>query len=88
MSIEFDPDKAASNMEKHGVSFAEAEPVLYDPQALTHEDDDAEGEQRMVTLGLGALGRVLAVVWVERAGAIRIISARKATRNEQRAYED
>ncbi|MDD5328717.1 MAG: BrnT family toxin [Sulfuricella sp.] len=62
MGVEFDPAKAAANLNKHGVSFAEAEPVLYDPMALTIEDDDAEGEARFVSVGMGALGRVLTVV--------------------------
>lgn len=48
MDVEFDPNKAASNLKKHGISFAEAEPVLYDPMALTVEDDGAEGEARFV----------------------------------------
>jgi hypothetical protein len=87
MSIEFDPRKAASNLKKHGVSFAEVEPVLYDPLALTREDDDAKGESRFVTVGLGALGRLLAVVWAGEGETIRLISARVATSNERRAYE-
>ncbi|WP_367027376.1 BrnT family toxin [Methylococcus sp. ANG] len=87
MNMEFDPDKAVRNRLKHGVSFAEAEPVFNDPLALTREDEDARGERRFVTLGLGALGRLLVVVWTQRGDAIRLISVREATRNERKAYE-
>jgi uncharacterized protein len=87
MPIDFDPEKAAANEAKHGVTFAEAEPVLFDPMGLTREDDDAEGEARFVTVGVGALGRVLVVVWTERGGDYRLISARVATPTERRKYE-
>lgn len=84
--IEFDPKKAAANLKKHGVAFADAEPVIYDPQALT-QDDDEGGEARYVTLGRDALGRILLVVWTERGDRVRIISARPATAEERQAYE-
>lgn len=71
VSFEFGPKKAAANLRKHGVSFAEAEPVLYDPQALAREDDTATGEARYLTVGTGALGRILMVCWTERGSAIR-----------------
>jgi uncharacterized protein len=87
MPIDFDPEKAAANEAKHGVTFAEAEPVLFDLMGLTREDDDAEGEARFVTVGVGALGRVLVVVWTERGGDYRLISARVATPTERRKYE-
>lgn len=87
VSFEFDPKKAAANQRKHGVSFAEAELVLYDPLALTREDGDAVVEQRFVTVGTGALGRVLTVCWTERRPAIRLISARLATAHERKCYE-
>jgi uncharacterized DUF497 family protein len=73
---------------KHRVSFPDAEVVLFDPHGITREDDSAEGEQRFVTLGLDALGRVLVVVYAYRDDTLRIISARKATRNEVRTYEE
>ena len=76
MDMEFDPAKAASNLKKHGVSFAHAE----------QEDPDAEGEPRYVTLGMDALGRLLVVVYTLHASRIRVISARKAGRGEQSAY--
>jgi hypothetical protein len=88
MPVDFDPEKAAANEAKHGVTFAEAEPVLFDPMGLTREDDDAEGEARFVTLGVGALGRVLVVVWTERGDDYWLVSARVATPTERRKYED
>ena len=87
MRVEWDPDKAKANRVKHGVSFPDAEAVLFDPHGITREDDSADGEERFVTLGLDALGRVLVVVYTYRGDTLRIISARKATRNEVRTYE-
>lgn len=64
--IEYDPAKAAANPLNHdGVTFDEAKPVLLDPYVLTREDVDADGEQRFITLGMGAKGRVLIVVWTQ-----------------------
>ena len=85
--LEFDPKKATANLKKHGVAFADAEPVIYDAHALTMEDD-VDGEVRFVTLGRDALGRILVVVWVERGDRVRIISARDATAEERQAYEN
>ena len=87
MNVEWDPNKAKTNRADHGVTFSDAEAVLYDPNGITREDDRAEGGQRFVTVGLDALGRVVAVVYTYRGDTIRIISARKATRNEVRTYE-
>ncbi len=86
MDIEFDPAKARSNLAKHKVSFAHAEQVLRDPMAVTIEDPDAEGEQRFVTLGMDALGRVLVVVHSPRESRTRLISARKASKGEVEQY--
>lgn len=85
--FEFDSKQAAANDRKHGVSFAEAEPVLYDPRALTREYDAATGETRYLTVDAGALGRVLMVCWTERGSAVRVISARLATASERKCYE-
>ncbi|HND99896.1 MAG TPA: BrnT family toxin [Plasticicumulans sp.] len=74
MDIEFDPAKAAANLRKHAVSFAHAEQALRDPMALTCEDPDAQDEQRLVTLGMDALGRVLVVIHTLRQGRTRLIS--------------
>lgn len=87
MVFEFDPKKAAANLRKHGVSFADAEPVFSDDRALTQEDTDARSEARFVTVGMDALGRVLTVCWTERGQAVRLISARLATHSERKAYE-
>ncbi len=82
MDVEFDPAKARSNLQKHKVSFAHAEQALRDPMAVTIKDPDAEGEQRFVTLGMDALGRILVVVHTPRGSRTRLISARKASKGE------
>lgn len=87
VSLEFDPKKAAANLRKHGISFADTEPVLYDSRALTREDPDAADESRYLTVGTDALGRVLMVCWTERGSAVRLISARLATAHERKCYE-
>jgi len=87
MPLQYDPAKAAANLKTHGVSFADAEAVLFDPLAVTIEDLDALGERRFVTVGLGSAGVVLVVVYTERQGECRIISARRATRKERKTYE-
>ncbi|MDH3522529.1 MAG: BrnT family toxin [Acidobacteriota bacterium] len=84
---EWDPAKAQRNLRKHGVDFADAVVALEDELALTMRDPSAEGEQRFVTMGTDALGRLLAVVYAWRAERIRIISAREATGGERRRYE-
>lgn len=87
MEFEFDPEKARSNLQKHpGVSFAHAEQSLRDEIALTVEDPDAMGEQRFLTLGMDALGRILVVCHTQRDERTRIISARKASKNEVKKY--
>src|SRR5262245_45395096 len=84
---EWDAGKAASNLRKHGVDFADAETALRDEMAMTMPDGDPDGE-RFVTLGMDALGRLLVVVYEWRNDDARLISARKATRAERRQYED
>jgi len=86
VEFEWDPDKAAGNLEKHGIDFADAALVLYDDLAVTVPDDDAD-EERFVTLGVDAIGRLLVVVYTWRDERIRIISARQATGRERRRYE-
>ena len=86
MDVEFDPDKARSNLQKHKVSFAHAEQALRDPMAVTIEDPDAEGEPRFVTLGMDALGRVLVIVHTPLGSRTRLISARKASKGEMEQY--
>ncbi len=86
MEAEFDPAKARSNLRKHGVSFAHAEQALLDQIAFTVEDPDAVDEQRFITLGMDALGRVLVVVHTLRGERTRLISARKASPRESERY--
>jgi uncharacterized protein len=66
MHFQYDPSKARSNLKKHGVSFADAEGVFYDPLALHRPDPDAEGEERFVAVGLGSAGQILVVVYALR----------------------
>lgn len=85
--FQYDPAKAAANLDKHGVLFADAEGVLGDPLALTVPDLDSVGEVRFVTIGMGSAGELLVVIYTERDDEYRIISARHATRRERGSYE-
>ena len=87
VEYEWDAAKAAANLRKHGVDFADAASVLSDPLAATR-DDEHPFEARRLTLGVDALGRLLVVSYVRRGNNVRIISARKATPHERRQYED
>jgi len=84
--VEWDPEKATKNLRKHRIDFADAATVLDDDNALTIRDDDPD-EDRFVTIGRDAIGRVLLVVYTWRDDEIRIISARKAEPRERRQYE-
>jgi uncharacterized protein len=84
--VEWDRRKAAANLKKHGVDFADAATVLHDDLAITIHDDDAE-EERYVTIGMDALARVLIVVYRWRDDRPRLISARQATPREREQYE-
>jgi uncharacterized DUF497 family protein len=86
VTFQWDPDKARTNLRKHRVNFADAVAVFEDPRALTR-DDPHPREERFVTLGLDALGRLLVVCWASRDDEFRIISARRADRAETRQYE-
>ena len=87
MQFEWDRAKAVANLRKHRVSFQEASTVLHDPLSTTFPDPASEGEQRFVTIGISALGRLLVVAHTERGETIRLISARRATRRERGFYE-
>jgi len=87
VEIEWDPKKASSNLEKHGVDFADAAVALEDQMALTIEDPECDDEQRFVSLCLDPIARILVVVYTWREHAVRIISARKATPTERARYE-
>ncbi len=86
MKYEWDPRKAASNLDKHKVDFADAVIALEDEQALTIEDRDHD-EQRFITLGMGPYVDILYVVYgYKEHDTIRIISARKANKQEIKLY--
>lgn len=87
MRFQFDPSKAKSNKRKHGVSFADAEGIFYDPLALHQPDTAWKDEVRYVTVGMGSAGLVVVVVYTLRGEEIRLISARRATRREVKQYE-
>lgn len=86
--IVWDPEKAKSNFLKHGVRFCDAESVLFDPMAMTREDEENDSEQRFVSIGSDALERVVVIVYTYRGDAIRLISARCATSRERKSYEE
>ena len=87
VAYEWDPKKAASNLRKHKIDFADAVTVFEDEFAVTIDDDEPE-EKRFVTIGMDALARVLVVVYTWRGQNIRIISARNAGAEERRQYEE
>lgn len=89
IQLEWDDDKALSNLEKHGVSFETACDVFFDPFVVTLERQEAEGEVRSVIVGMTAYWQVLYVVHTVRKDEVfRLISARPATRSEHRRYEN
>lgn len=86
LKFSWNKSKAKDNEAKHGVSFDLAKKVFQDPFAVEYLDDRQDyGEERLVIIGL-ADGQVLFVAYTERKGAIRMISARRATKHEQEAY--
>ena len=88
MSFQWDPIKAASNVEKHGISFEEAVTVFGDPLAVTILDPDhSVGESRLLTIGLSRSQTLLVISHTDRSNEIRLISARLATRQERKSYE-
>lgn len=80
--IQWDNEEAAANLNKHGIDFADAVLVFSDDLAITIT------EERFITIGVDAFGRVLVVVYTWREDEIRLISARKATRHERKQYEE
>lgn len=87
MNYQWDINKAASNLRKHSVDFADAVLVFADELAITTEDKRST-EERFIIIGLDVLGRVLVVVYTWRESKIRLISARKATRTERQQYTE
>ena len=91
MALQFawDARKAAANLRKHGVSFAEAATAFGDPLSITIPDPDhSEDEARFLLIGRSARQHLVVVAHVERGDIIRIISARPATRRERTEYEE
>jgi len=85
--FDWDPVKAESNLTKHGVDFADAVGVLVDQMAITIAEE-GDAEERWVTIGADVMNRILVVVYTWRGEVIRLISARRATRRERKAYEE
>jgi uncharacterized DUF497 family protein len=89
MRFDWDPDKATENLRRHRVSFEEAATVFRDPLARTFPDPEhSEGEDRYLDIGHSERGRLLIVSYTERQGRVRIMSARPATREERKSYEE
>jgi uncharacterized protein len=88
MEFEWDESKATANLKKHGVSFKEAETVFDNVLAVIFDDEaHSEGERREIIIGHSQNNRLLLISFTERPNAIRIISARLATRREREDYE-
>jgi hypothetical protein len=89
MQFEWDEDKAATNLRKHGVSFEEASSVFGDRLAITFQDPaHSTGEHRFLTFGVSLRGLLLVVSFVDRGNRTRLISARPTTRTERKIYEE
>ena len=87
--FEWSSAKARSNVQKHQVSFDEASTIFDDPQFITFLNEEHSGdEDRYITIGLSHQARLLMVAHTERKDKIRIISARKATPNEEKFYTE
>ncbi len=88
-NFEWDPNKALGNVRRHQVPFEEAATIFDDPEFITVVDEaHSVDEERCITIGLSGIGRLLVVAHTERGDAIRIISARKATKNEEKFYQE
>jgi hypothetical protein len=83
-----EPQKALLNIRKHRITFEEASTIFGDSLSLTIPDPyHSIGEDRFITIGTSARDRIIVVVHAEHRDVIRIISARKATKNERNQYE-
>jgi uncharacterized DUF497 family protein len=88
MRFEWDENKAAANLLKHGVSFEEAATVFGDPLSDTFDDPDHSAEEhRFVIIGMSERGKMLIVAHTDDGDIVRIISAREPTRREREFYE-
>ena len=89
LQFEWDEPKARTNLAKHGVSFEEASTVFADSLSITIDDPThSQAEDRFIVLGHSHRQRLLVVVHTERGDRIRLISARRANRNERKQYEE
>lgn len=89
MEFEWNPDKAELNLEKHGISFQEAATVFNDTLSVTFPDPEhSSGENRYVIIGISRFEQLLVVSHTDRGEKVRIISARKATKQERSFYEE
>ncbi len=89
MQFEWDITKAERNLAKHNVRFEEAVTVFGDPLSVTFDDPEhSQDEDRYVIIGLSKASRLLVIAHIERGEMIRLISAREATRDERKAYEE
>lgn len=90
MKFQWDPNKAAINLRKHGIGFEEALTVFQDPLALIFDDEEhSRDEHREIIIGFSTFSKLLLVCFVERQeNVIRIISARQVTRLEKQDYEE
>lgn len=89
LQFTWDPDKAAANLRKHGVSFQDASTVFRNPLAKVLPDPTHSGQEpRSLILGHSAGGRLLLVVFTETDKQVRLISARDASARERREYEE
>jgi len=89
MNFVWDAPKASANIRKHGISFEEASTVFRDTLSATGSDPDhSVGERRFITFGISNAGRLLTVSHTDQGTTIRIISARLATRQERKIYEE
>ena len=87
MKYQWDKNKATSNLQKHGIEFADAVSVFSDELAITIPDNRFD-EERFVTIGTDVFGRILVIVFTWRSEEIRLISARLAERRELKQYEE
>ncbi len=89
LEFSWDPEKEKTNQKKHGISFQEAQTVFYDVNGrIIHDPDHSEDEDRFILIGMSTIHHILTVChcyWSQET-VIRIISARKATKNEQNQY--
>ncbi len=87
-NFKWDKIKAKKNLQKHGVSFEEATSIFLDDFSLTIDDKfHSLDEERLIDIGRSQIGQIMVVVYTERGNTIRIISCRKATKDERKLYE-